>query len=187
MQKPYINSMIVGMKSSQKGFNLLELIVVIAIIAMFAVLVLSSLSKSRGAARDARRIRDIEEINKVLIAYYNDHNEYPKTPDGAGGYGWWSNCSDATIGGHGLTGSTAWIPNVAPTYISTLSNDPSAVLGSGVNCINYRYKSNGVDYKLRAAKTAETICPKSGDKYYDIASPSSWCSLVIYTPGAEGW
>lgn len=169
-----------------KGFTLLELLIVIGIVGVLSNVVYSNVSSARATARDAVRMNDMKAIQKSLEMYYNDFYQYPRTATGTAGIpSTWANCSNPSIGGHPATGTNAWIPNLAPNYISSLPDDPRPDLGN--NCRNYRYKSNGTDYKLVAFRTTEAFCPTSDSSWYDVSSVPTWCLFTIYTPGARLW
>lgn len=169
-----------------RGFTVLELLIVIAVMGLLSNVVYANVSSSRATARDAIRMSDMKSIQKSLELYYNDFGQYPSTGVGMAGVpSTWANCSSVSIGGHPATGTNAWIPGLAPDYISALPDDPKPDLGN--SCFNYRYKSNGRDYKLAAFRTAEVFCPTSDNIWYDLSSNPAWCVLTIYTPGARLW
>lgn len=158
-----------------RGFTLIELLVVIAIIGILSAIVLTSLNSARAKARDARRLSDFEEIRVALELYANDHNAYPSTSNA-----WWGNCSG--YGSHGTSGSTGWIPNLAPTYMPILPLDPLPGPAAGY-C--YLYRSNGTDYMLLDYQTVETYS-QSNNPHLRPAYPTQR-DFAFYTPGAANW
>ncbi len=137
-------------KQEHKGFTLIELLVVIAIIGLLSSVVLASLNSARARGRDARRISDLQQVQFALELYASSNNgKYPITsaadPDGI----YYSQCS----GNHTLTGSTGYVPDLAPTYIPALPKEPLSPVLPGYDC--YRYISNGNSYMIMAG-TAET-------------------------------
>jgi type II secretory pathway pseudopilin PulG len=138
--------------------------------------VLSSLNSARIKARDIKRRGDLKSLQNALELYYTNNNSYPSNS------GWWGNCSD--FGSFGTSGAGGWIPNLAPTYISTLPLDPKPNGSSGC----YLYYSNGIDYKILAHMTMENSCPPmpSALGMYDFRS-SSQCTIGVFTPGATAW
>jgi len=123
---------------AQKAFTLIEILLVVAIIGLLASVVLASLSQSKVKANTAKRLENARQIENALEVYYVNNKAYPST-----GGSLESACT--TWGGYANTGASAWIPNLAPTYIQTLPTDPDSD-GAAKCC--YIYKSNGTDYKL---------------------------------------
>ena len=166
---------------NKKGFTLIELLVVIAIIGLLATLSVVSYSSSTKKARDAKRKHNLVQIQKALELYYNDNNTYPNT-SGA----WWGNCGN--FGLHGLTGSTGYVPNLAPQYMAQLPNEDHPISMPGA-CANnlanscYIYNSNGITYKLLSVCTVETSAPKINESFYDSVRPT-WSFAVCNQGGA---
>jgi len=113
------DKMIAVIKTNQKGFSLIELIIVIAIIGIIATLTIAFMSGARQKGRDARRDRDTHEIRTALGLYATDNGRYPDT----------NNFTD-----------------IAPTYISIMPIDPT---NEGNNVYQYTAESNGNGYVLR--------------------------------------
>jgi prepilin-type N-terminal cleavage/methylation domain-containing protein len=99
------------MKSKQKAFTLIELMVTLAMIGFLASIILLSLSQSRMKGRDAKRQEDTKNMIKAMELYFSENNTYPK-------YGAPDTAYDLVTA---LNGST---PPVAPNYLSTISADP---------------------------------------------------------------
>ena len=59
------------MKSNQKGFSLVELLVVVIIIAIIAAIAIPNLLASRRAANQAAAIGDLRTIHSAEIAYFS--------------------------------------------------------------------------------------------------------------------
>jgi prepilin-type N-terminal cleavage/methylation domain-containing protein len=133
----------------KKGFTLIELLVVIAIIGILSSVVLAALNTARLKSRDALRVQELDELQTALEDYYADNGAYPVSLNGQLDYE--SACSPLSSGvvwnggPGGYTGSTAWIPNLAPKYIPTLPTDPS-VNGSTATC--FTYYSSGTNYLI---------------------------------------
>lgn len=161
-------------KASHRGFTLIELLVVIAIIALLSSVVLSALNTARAKSRDAMRISELREIQKALETYYLQNNAYPTT-----GGGWRGNSPDC-YGAYPSLGSASSIPNLSPTYISTI---PQEVQPSTGRC--FLYRSDGVDYKFLAHQTMES-CVSGTCLLQDPARMSQQTSSV-YTDGARSW
>ncbi|MEO8065694.1 MAG: type II secretion system protein [Candidatus Doudnabacteria bacterium] len=163
------------LNKNKLGFTLIELLVVISIIGLLASIVLVALGSARAKSRDARRRADLTQLSTALAVYYDANNAYPTT---AGT--WWGNCT--TYGSHGVTGANGWIPNLAPTYVGILPLDPKPM--DTDKC--YLYRSDGIDFKILAHITVESICsiPQT-DPMWDPASRS--CTFARFSAGASGW
>lgn len=161
---------------NKAGFTLIELLVVVAIVSVLSSMLLSSLGAARSKARDVKRREDLRSLQSALELYYTTNNSYPLTA------GWYGNCPD--FGSFGTSGPTGWIPNLAPTYISSLPLDPKPNGTSGC----YLYYSNGTDYKILAHTTMENSCPPMpvAGGMYDFRS-SSQCTIGVFTTGATAW
>ena len=162
------------------GFSLIELLVVIAIIGILATIIIASVSKSRASARDARRYADLSQIQIALEAYYNLNSSYPST-----GGAWYTVCTNgANSTAYTTSGSSGYVPDLAPAFISALPTDPSGCTGIGTYH-GYMYRSDGANYKIAADGTAEPgIECAVGKTFYDSRG-SGFCSLS--TPAAAAW
>lgn len=67
------------LKTAQKGFTIIELLIVIAIIAILAGLVLNNFQGAQAKARDVQRVDDINKIHSKLEEYHNENGAYPQT------------------------------------------------------------------------------------------------------------
>ena len=163
--------------TTKLGFTLIELLVVIAIIGVLASVVLASLNTARAKARDSQQLSDLTELRKALELYALDHDgHYPNS-----GAHWHGNCTITAswgVGSEPNTGSTGWIPGLAPDYIPTLPTNPNA---STNHC--YLYHSDGVDYKVLANVTMETC-----NNTCSMSDPlRSGKSIAVYSKGAVNW
>ncbi len=157
------------MNKRNKGFTLIELLIVVALIGVLASIVFLSVGEARSKGRDTERIANVKEVEKALFLYHLDHGSYPVSPGGE-----WAGAAE-DWGSFSNTGYDAYIPNLAPTYISKLPVDPNQGTDRG-----YLYKSDGTDYFFLAYKTLEKLnTPES------LKRPSNPDSndLAIYTPG----
>ncbi len=174
-------------RAKQSGFTLIELLVVIAIIGLLASIVMVALSNARSKGRDVQRKANLKQIQIALELYYNDNGSYPST---AGVF--WGQTS--AYGSHGNSGATGYIPNLAPTYISSLPTDPftgtahNIAIYGGANCgateTSYYYRSDGVNYKAFVACTIESL-PGSSDPFYDPIRPTT--TYQVSTSGGLNW
>jgi prepilin-type N-terminal cleavage/methylation domain-containing protein len=169
-----------------KAFTLIELLVVIAIIGILASVVLSALSSARSRARDNQRKGQLSQIRSALALYYQDYGSYPISI-GWDGYTPWA-------GGHTNTiGPTAYISNLAPTYIAEVPIDTNTGVLKGQsqlgNCptgefATYLYRSNGIDYKIIAHCLVENPI-QIDDTLRDLTRPTY--SFGYWTEGAKNW
>lgn len=64
-------------KTKNKGFSLIELLVVISIIGVLAGVLLMNFVGVRERAADTKRKNDLVQLKKALRLYYNDNQAYP--------------------------------------------------------------------------------------------------------------
>lgn len=160
------------------GFTLIELLVVIAVIGLLASIVSVATNSARAKARDAKRRGDLRQLVTALALYYDANSgAYPSTGESGN---WYGNC--ATFGSHGTTGATGWIPNLAPAYLLALPLDPKPIPPTWC----YLYTSNGIDYKILAYETVESLSSvPATDAMSDPAGRDR--SFAVYTVGAASW
>ncbi len=156
------------------GFTLIELLVVIAIIGILSAVVLASLSTARDKSRDAHRLEAAHQLQLALETYRTSNATYPSTSGT-----WWATC--ATFGSHTSTGASGWIPNLAPTYISVLPDDPKPQ----ANGCGYLYNSNGTDYMLLVYGTVESYTQATNKWLRPLYQTEK--DFAFYTEGASGW
>jgi hypothetical protein len=75
-----------------------------------------------------------------------------------------------TLSAFTTSGTTGWIPGLAPEFISVLPRDPKEV--STYGC--YIYRSDGNNYGLLAYHTMETVC--DGTDADTTADPGDDCN-----------
>ncbi|MCL5407505.1 MAG: prepilin-type N-terminal cleavage/methylation domain-containing protein [Patescibacteria group bacterium] len=200
----------------KKGFTLIELLVVMFIIGLLASLVIVNVNNSRKTARDAKRIANLRSLQGALEQYNDKNGSYPISSGNVGvkvsgvllspGVSWGGLCrtyNQSNPPGLTSSGSTGWIPNLAPDFISVLPQDPKGVPASNnqqyTNDLDfhgcYAYASDGKEYKLKANLQMETICgtgpsdacnSTSIREIYDPAAPTSK-TVSLYTSGAYLW
>lgn len=151
-------------RRSAQGFTLIELLVVVAIIGLLSSVVLSSLDTARAKARDTQRLADLREIRTALETYRSENGAYPSTSNA-----WRGSC--VGFGSYPNTGVGAWIPDLAPRFMSVLPSDPRPT-ADGNGC--YLYRSNGASYKVMAQVTVETKVSTG------IYVPGTPCTPTIY-------
>lgn len=106
-------------KKKNGGFTLIELLVVISIIGLISSMVLTSLNMARLKARNSKRQADLKQIQVAIELFFNDVGRYPTCV---------SNnplCSTAPAGSVGFMSTM----EITPTYIRTISDDPSNANG----------------------------------------------------------
>jgi type IV pilus assembly protein PilA len=75
------------MRTRQKGFSLIELLIVVAIILIIAAIAIPNLLRSRMAANEASAVGSIRTINTSAVTYLSTYpaNGYPPTLASMGG------------------------------------------------------------------------------------------------------
>lgn len=78
------------LKTLNKGFTIIELLIVIVVIGLLAVLVLSNVGGATDAARDVQRKDDIAKMSSQLELYQATNSYYPSEAnmedEGVGGW-----------------------------------------------------------------------------------------------------
>ncbi len=78
------------LKTLNKGFTIIELLIVIVVIGLLAVLVLSNVGGATDAARDVQRKDDIAKLSSQLELYQATEGYYPSEAnmedEGVGGW-----------------------------------------------------------------------------------------------------
>jgi type IV pilus assembly protein PilA len=68
-----------GMRSKQKGFSLIELLIVVAIILIIAAVAIPSLLRSKMAANEASAVASLRTYNTSIVAYEITYGTDPTT------------------------------------------------------------------------------------------------------------
>ena len=169
--------MIFRAKRRDNGFTLVELLVVIAIISLLSSIALASLNQARAKAHDAYRKSSMEQVQLALYLYHDTNNSYPST-----GGAWWG--LSVNGGSRTTSGPNAYIPELTPTYISTLPADPKGDL-SGWS--GFLYRSDGINYKLLSHSNGPESFPSVGQAFYDPARPGLAWMVCSGDPTACTW
>jgi type IV pilus assembly protein PilA len=67
------------MRSKQKGFSLIELLIVVAIILIIAAIAIPNLLRSKIAANQASAVASLRTLNTSAILYNTNYQLYPTT------------------------------------------------------------------------------------------------------------
>ncbi len=168
-------------KRSVRGFTLVELLVVITIISILASSGFVVFSGVQKQARISKRGEDLRAIKTALEVYYQANKVYPSTANG-GAPIWTSQCagsvgngttSDQVVPSQVIQGQTI---NFVPSYMQIFPSDPSMNIVSNTSC--YRYKSDGVNYKLQ-----DFSVPSTEMSTADFKSQSSLIDPATDGPG----
>src|SRR5579862_4900067 len=65
------------MKTRQKGFSLIELLIVVAIILIIAAIAIPNLLRSKMAANEASAVGSLRTLNTACITYSTVYGGYP--------------------------------------------------------------------------------------------------------------
>lgn len=172
------------MRTLNKGFTFIELMVVIAIIGVLSTVVMAGAASTRKSARVAQRVSDIKRVQSALDLYYSNNKAYPST-----GGSWRGVCQSFNGGGAYTANNGQVIPGLAPDYILMVPTDPQTSASNDSNC--YLYASNGTDYAFLVYQVTELSNGSSGASYakypelFDSARPT-WAWKVA-SPGGVGW
>src|SRR6266481_564961 len=71
------------MRSKQKGFSLIELLIVVAIILIIAAIAIPNLIRSKMAANEASAVASLRTYNTSIVAYETTYQTAPSTNLGA--------------------------------------------------------------------------------------------------------
>ena len=125
------------MRSKQKGFSLIELLIVVAIILIIAAIAIPNLLRSRMAANEASAVGSLRTVNTACVTYSSTYGVgFPAgaglpllgPPAGGGNVATVNNADliDSVLAGGSKSGynfvyvpgaPTATVPPVIPTYI----------------------------------------------------------------------
>jgi prepilin-type N-terminal cleavage/methylation domain-containing protein len=167
-------------KKTQSGFTLIEILIVVAIVGLLAAVILTALGRTRSKGRDTKRKSELVQLQKALELYYNQNNAYPCTggtaaaPTCTAPYVWRAVAGSCPAGGVSTSGTSGYIPDVAPTYLLALPTDPKP---STANCSGYAYRSDGTNYKLNSSSITTLgnggpeLTIDVADSFYDVCRP----------------
>ena len=177
------------MRTTSRGFTLLEMLVVIAIIGALVAIGYAALGEARAKARDTQRKTDLQMMQIALRLYAEQYGRYPDQgcvgyAAGPGDNSSWGGCT-----------AEEYAVGLAPNFIPTLPKDPNQEYDIGRGFI---YLSNGVDYKLMVHASVENDfvtsyshefarCPYSCGASSNCPVAPMHTIYAIYTPGAVCW
>jgi type IV pilus assembly protein PilA len=118
------------MKSKQKGFSLIELLIVVAIILIIAAIAIPNLLRSRMAAAQASAVGSVRTINTASISYNSTYgNGFPPSLTAIGNNGTTSvTCTNAELIDTVLSSGTK------QGYTFIVSKGTSAVTSASSSC-----------------------------------------------------
>jgi type II secretory pathway pseudopilin PulG len=143
-----------------------EMLVVVSVISILSIASFYTLNVSGEKARDLKRYKDMETIEAALYAYYGDNGEFPKSIMVGVNPQWQTICTNNSYPGNQVP---VLIPQLIPTYLSSIPQDPKGCFDTPSNYNGYIYISNGTDFKIAGDWTFEIgdLCDTQGDKYFD--------------------
>lgn len=110
------------MRTIEKGFTLVELLVVISVIGALAAIAVFTINPNGqyAKARDAQRKSDVQQIKRVLELFYNDYGQYPCWNSG-------SNCTAAQYSPADFANGSnpKAYPGWNSSYIVKIPSDPT--------------------------------------------------------------
>ncbi len=138
------------MRTNNKGFTLIEMLVVIAMIGLLSAVVLVALGPSRNKAKDTRIISDIQQIRSVAETRYNP-----------------------TTNTYAITAVTACNADSGSTDINTALKDIDTNNGSACT-INLTANSNGYAVSAKTA-SGNNYCVDSTGKVASSTAAAGIC------------
>ncbi len=120
------------MKSNQKGFSLIELLIVVAIILIIAAIAIPNLMRSRMAANESSAVGSVRTINTAMVTYSSSYPDtgYPATLANLGGSA--AACAPPNLGTVALACLIDPLLSVAPNQKSGYTfAGAGAIVGGG--------------------------------------------------------
>lgn len=69
----------VGIKSNDRGFTIIELLIVVVVIAILAAITLVTYNGITQRAYNSQIVSGVKTYYQVILAYYSENNSYPQT------------------------------------------------------------------------------------------------------------
>lgn len=166
-----------------RGFTLIELLVAVTIIGLLATVATFTASKALERNRDLKRQALINETADALEKYYFNNRSYPIS-----GASWNRDFVNSGLNFTNNNYQTPIIPNLTPTYISTLPKDPK--FNPATEIRGFMYYSDGQNYKLISYNNIESVDKIStNDPLFDQKLIAWDCSIAksysIFSPGGS--
>lgn len=116
------------LKSKNRGFTLVELMVAIAIVAILAIVGMVVFSELQKKGRDSRRRQDIDALTRAVEQFVLDKGEYPTIPH--------------TLCSLDEEWDTILAPQLVPEYLQSMPKDPKNSARRGVELGQYCFTTN---------------------------------------------
>ena len=138
------------MRSKNKGFTLIEMLIVIAIIGILAGIVLTGVRGFQATARDTRRIGDVRNIQPLAELFFTRNGAYPANIAALRAAGLGSIPTDPTSGSdHGYSVDGAGLSYCIGAQLESTNNAATNDAQSGectnLSCANNDYFCVGSD------------------------------------------
>jgi len=146
------------MRTKQKGFSLIELLIVVAIILIIAAIAIPNLMRARMSANESSAAGSIRTINTGEVSYAS---AYPTV-----GY-----TSLASLGGASPCTPSTGTACFVDTVLSSGAKEGytfTATGGSPVNGMNTTYTSLGQPFALNETGTRSFCSDQSGVIFYNV-------------------
>ena len=157
------------MKANTSSFReILESVVLVLGVILLAGVVKPVLDEQASMERDTQRADSLRSVSVALENYFDVYGVYPTTDNV------WSGIS--ADGQH-----VDYVPGLVPEFLPALPQDPNT--NFPVENAGFLYCSNGLDYKLMAHRTPESM--PVANPFADPVRPDvAW---MVSSAGARNW
>jgi prepilin-type N-terminal cleavage/methylation domain-containing protein len=184
-------------RQPEAGFTLFELLTVVVILGVLVTLFAQALPFIEGKVRDKARIHNMDNLRRIIEIYRSDTGHYPTTAPTGTEVSYAMDGIDAFASGYSSlqSGTTYYIPAIAPTYFPQLPVDPLPGPSTIPGCLaltwtrNIIYVTNGDHYKLIYNCASETNDYDPDSIYADPSRPDhAWAiSDDMNFASVAGW